>query len=399
MRYPKYLVLAACITASALLPAACAIDPAQAADIPSIRVQGNHLEDGNGKVVQLRGANVSGLEFVAVQGWSANNPWGGATGEPTPAWSSLKRWQMNAVRIPLNEASWLGFKCKNADGSLRDPDPGRNYKEVVRRAVKGASDAGYYVIIDLHWNAPANFCPLAQNPMADKDNSLTFWTQVATEFKDRPNVLFELFNEPYFWWIAKGASDWGVLRDGGVMTQYVTGDAAKYQASYEWQVAGMQAMLNAVRTTGATNVVLIGAPSWSQDLSKWVAYKPDDPLRQIAAVWHAYPNGESGAKAAEPKFGNQAWSWTQAVLDAGYPVIITEFGDHNEAGTKGSPFVSKLLPWADKAGASYLGWTWNVWQNKDNVLIKDSGGSPTDGYGDYTKRHYLCRAEGKDACP
>ncbi|HWJ34689.1 MAG TPA: Calx-beta domain-containing protein, partial [Steroidobacteraceae bacterium] len=41
-----------------------------------ISVSGDHFIDGSGKTIQLRGANVSGLEFVSVQGWDAANPWG-----------------------------------------------------------------------------------------------------------------------------------------------------------------------------------------------------------------------------------------------------------------------------------------------------------------------------------
>ena len=37
-----------------------------------------------GKTIQLRGVNVSGLEFVAVQGWDPGNPWGGQVGPTTP---------------------------------------------------------------------------------------------------------------------------------------------------------------------------------------------------------------------------------------------------------------------------------------------------------------------------
>jgi endoglucanase len=192
-----------------------------------------------------------------------------------------------------------------------------------------------------------------------------------------------------------------VLRNGGTFTQYVTGDGARYTVAYNWSSAGMQAMLNAVRATGATNVVLVGAPTWCQDLSKWVEYKPNDPLNQIAAVWHGYPNSDKvgDPKSAQPKLGSIAYTWAQKVLDAGYPVvIITEFGDHNAPGTRDAPFVSNLLPWADKAGASYLGWAWGPWKDHDNVLIKDASGTPTDGYGEYVKQHYLCVAESKLPC-
>jgi hypothetical protein len=258
-----------------------------------------------------------------------------------------------------------------------------------------------YVILDLHWSAPKNFCPLAQNPMADSDNSINFWSSIAGAFKSYPNVMFELFNEPYFYWLTSGETDWNVLMHGGTITAYVTGDGNEYTVNYSWQTAGMQQMLDAVRQTGATNVVLVGGVSWSQDLSQWVAHMPTDPQKQIAAVWHAYPNsGTVGdPQAALPKYGSVAYTWTKSVLAAGYPVFITEFGDHNAQGTIGSPFASHLLPWADENGASYTGWTWDPWGESDNVLIKDHIGTPTDGYGVYIKAHYLCVATGSGNCP
>jgi hypothetical protein len=163
----------------------------------------------------------------------------------------------------------------------------------------------------------------------------------------------------------------------------------------------MQQLLNAVRQTGATNVVLIGGVSWAQDLSEWIAHKPTDPEKQMAAVWHAYPNSSAvgNPQDALPKFGSIAYTWTKSVLAAGYPVLITEFGDHNASGTEDAPFASKLLPWADENGASYTGWSWNPWPAPNNVLVKDEAGTPTDGYGRYTKAHYVCVATGSSNCP
>ena len=153
--------------------------------------------------------------------------------------------------------------------------------------------------------------------------------------------------------------------------------------------------------TGATNVVLVGAPSWSQDLSEWVSFEPTDPLSQLAAVWHAYPDSGvvGSAGASIPKLGTDAYTWGKNVLSAGVPLVLTETGDHNASGTVGAPFVSKVLPWADQAGASYLGWAWDVWQDADNVLIKDAAGTPTDGYGVYFQKHLLCVASGTTSCP
>ena len=381
----------------ALVSIAASSPPQLGKSTLSVRVQGDHFIDADNVPIQLRGVNVSALEFVAAQGWDPADPWGG----DAPSFGAIKTWKSNTVRFPLNEASWLGYRCVDGNGASRDPDPGHNYQATVKKAVSDATAAGLYVILDLHWSAPKNFCPLAQNPMADSDNSVTFWTSVAGTFKTYPNVLFELFNEPYFFWLSKGEVDWKVLMNGGTMTEYVTGSDNHYTAEHTWQVAGMQQLLNAVRQTGATNVVLISGVSWAQDLSEWIAHKPTDPEKQMAAVWHAYPNSSAvgNPQDALPKFGSIAYRWTKSVLAAGYPVLITEFGDHNASGTEDAPFASKLLPWADENGASYTGWSWNPWPAPNNVLVKDEAGTPTDGYGRYTKAHYVCVATGSSNCP
>lgn len=362
----------------------------------TVRVDGDHLIDASGKTLQLRGVNVSGLEFVAVQGWDPSDPWGGGA----PDWNAIKTWKANAVRFPLNEASWLGYQCVDGNGNTRDPDPGKNYKTTVQTAVQQATAAGLYVILDLHWTAPKNYCPLGQNPMADADNSVTFWTSLATAYKGDPNVIFELFNEPYFYWLTANETEWNVLMKGGTITKYVSAGTNSYETTYSWQSAGMQQLVDAVRATGATNVVLVSGVSWSQDLSQWAANKPTDSANQLAAVWHAYPNSSTvgNAQAALPKYGSVAYTWTQSVLAAGYPVVTTEFGDNNATGTVGSPFASNLLPWLDKAGGSYLGWTWNAWSDSSDILILNDSGTPTDGYGVYVKTHYECVAAGTSNC-
>jgi aryl-phospho-beta-D-glucosidase BglC (GH1 family) len=371
-----------------------------------VHVQGAKLIDGAGNAVQLRGVNVSGLESVAIQGWSPANPWGGQTGDATPNWNTIRSWGVNTVRLPLNEASWLGYPCIDAGaargtaGATLNPDPGGNYRATVQAAVAGASSAGLYVILDLHWTAPANNCPMGQNPMADAANSISFWSQIATSFKAYPNVIFEPFNEPYLYWLTAAETAWPVLLGSGTETQFVTA-GNPYQAALTWQSAGMQQMVDTIRATGASNVILTSGVDWAKDLSQWLANKPNDPAHQLGAVWHAYPAyGTTFGTAAyvQPNHAPGVWSDVQAILAAGIPVVITEFGDHNAAGTASAPFASNLLPWADQNGVSYLGWAWDVWGNADNVLIKDAAGTPTDGFGAYVKQHYLCRASGAASC-
>ncbi len=378
------------------------------AGAPVVRVQGAHLVDGNGKILQLRGVDTSALEFFPIlnnRGPSGGlNPdyWGGQN----PDLKAIHAWHANAIRVPLNEQSYLGQTCYQFDAAngskpvAQPADPLSKYRAVVKDVVDRATALGMYVILDLHKNAPRaidkatstalQMCSISstQAEMADADNSPAFWTAVAGDYKDYPNVIFDLFNEPHIdnFNPPSGLSDyskaaWKVLRDGGVGKLSYGNNQAVQQP---WTSAGMQSMLDAVRATGAKNVVMAAGVSWAQDMSQWVAFAPVDPAKQLAMSWHAYP--KFGARYGTPEYtqpglGSQTYDWAQAALNAGYPIIIGETGDHSAAGTKDAPFLAVLLPWADAHDVSVLGWGWNAWGSESANLIKDASGTPTDGYG------------------
>jgi len=388
----------------------------------AIRVSGNRWVDRDGNPLQLRGVNVSGLEETAIAGWAwvdpaktQYDPWGDAHLGPFgindyPVWENIRAWKANVVRLPLNEASWLGLRTYDDNGASRSADPGGNYRQVVAKSVNDAVSAGLYVILDLHLAGPnvvvpGQLSPVpstpmgSQNPMANADHSLAFWTSVAQTFKQNPAVIFELFNEPYFEdWLTPDEKPWDVWLNGGTVTKYLFNGS---KTSYSWRSAGMQQMVHAIRSSGATNVLLVGGMRWAGDLSEWLEHKPNDPLHQLAAVWHPYPKSSvvGSAGALIPGLGTAQYGYAERILAANVPVILTEVGDHSSPGTVGAPFAAIVLPWADAHGISYLGWGWDPWGGADYDLIKDASGTPTDGYGAYFRQHLLCRAEKRIPCP
>jgi hypothetical protein len=305
------------------------------------------------------------------------------------------------VRLPLNEASWEGRQCADAKtGALISADPGKNYVATVTKVVAAATAAGLNVILDLHITAPGNYCPQIQTPMADAENSVAFWTSVATTFKSYPNVIFELFNEPFatqdshFSAAGNDTIGWEYLElglGGASFSGFTEADSAggTDNVSYSWQGANMQQLLNAVRATGATNVVLAGGLYYSGSLEGWLVNHPTDKLNQLAASWHAYPTFGAAfgtAAAAQPNFAPAIYTEAQGILNASIPVIITEIGDNCAAGTPNSPEVTNVTTWADANDVSVLGWGWNTWTTAgatscSDVLILNSGGTPTPGYG------------------
>ena len=50
----------------------------------------------------------------------------------------------------------------------------------------------------------------------------------------------------------------------------------------------MQSLVNAVRSTGATQPLLIGGLGWAGDLSQWLTYAPTDPNHALVASVHVY---------------------------------------------------------------------------------------------------------------
>lgn len=322
----------------------------------AIRVDGNHFVDGSGAPVQLRGYNVSGLEYAAIQG--SADPWGGQF-DTKNLWTTIKGRSANAVRIPLNAASWLGYACTgDKSGALvpnRNPDPGGNYKATVAAAVSGAIAAGLYVILDMHIAGPAPYCPQQQTFLPDADHAVEFWKSVAFAFKGNDAVLFELFNEPISGPAnADAVADWKVLRDGaGTMNAFSLLSAGGSDMRASWKTVGMQALVDAIRGTGADNVILAAGLMWARSFTSWLAYRPMDPLNQLGAVWHVYAFNGVDTTYNEPAIFDQA----QAILDAGIPIAMTEMAD------SGGKMVQRLTDWADAHSVSYFAWAWNSWAN------------------------------------
>ncbi len=320
---------------------------------PKLHVSGNHLVDSTGATVRLRGANRSGGEFMCVQGYGF---WDGPVDDASI--DAMASWGITAVRVPLNEECWLG---------LANIDPrygGAAYQAEVKGFVSRLEAHGITPIVEMHWNygtytGPSSGCAdmhaTCQKPMPDAQYAPSFWTGVANAFKSDTAVVFDLFNEPYPE-RATGSetSGWTCWRDGGTC------------AGIPYQVAGFQSLVDAVRATGAANVILVGGLAYSNDLTQWLAYAPSDPQHNLAAFAHVY-NFNSCASTS-------CYDAQLAPVAAKVPLTLSEIGEND----CGHGFVDTLMNWADAHGVGYLGWTWNAWDcSTGPALITGYDGTPT----------------------
>ncbi|HUB42724.1 MAG TPA: cellulase family glycosylhydrolase [Streptosporangiaceae bacterium] len=325
---------------------------------PQLHVSGNELVSASGQQVLLHGADRSGTEYKCVQT-------GGIFDGPTSTASInvMKAHGINAVRVPLNEACW------NGDSYVNPAYSGANYRTAVEGYVHRLNADGMVVILDLHWTngaytGPASACSSAeatcQKPMPDKAEAIPFWTSVAGTFKDNDAVIFDLFNEPYPEQADQMnyAEGWQCWLNGGTC------------AGISYPVAGMQDMVDAVRATGANNILMLGGLEWSNDLDGWLSHMPTDPDNNLAASWHSY-NFNACSTAS-------CWNSQIAPVAAKVPLIAGEIGENDCA----DGYVTPLMKWLTSKGANFLAWTWNTDFNcaTGPGLITNYNGQPT-GFG------------------
>jgi hypothetical protein len=317
----------------AMLACACAADPIPPAAPdathpmppgPGYTVRGNTVYDGAGNPHRFRGVSRPSLE------WS---PDGDHLGEDD--YLRIASWGSNVVRIPLAQSYWL------SDSAMYDA----GYATRIDQNVAWANAAGLDVILDLHRSdrGDPNGAP-AQQRMADR-RSVELWREVAGRYRDNPRVLFELYNEPH-------DVSWDVWRDGGD-----SGDG--------FVVAGMQELYDAVRGTGADNVVIVGGLDFAYDLRGVTDHAlAGTNLAYATHPYHPYPTKEPSQ-----------WPTYWGFLTAQAPVIATEFGDIS--GACSGDYNATLIVYAEAHDASWIGWAWYPASCSFPSLIADWSGTPT----------------------
>lgn len=308
---------------------------------PWIGVRGNQLVDRGGDPLRLLGVNRSGAEYQCVK---AGEVFDGPTDRA--AIEAMKTWQINAVRVPLNESCWLGLE------GVPEGLGGGAYRRAIRGYVQRLEAAGLYVILDLHWAAPGNNLATGLIPMPDADHGLEFWRSLATAYRGDRSVVFDLFNEP---------------RPGVSWECWEHGCEVEDQYYGRYPVVGMRSLVETVRGTGAKQPLMLGGLNWSSDLRGWLAHVPTDPAHALVASNHTYDSlpCDKICKSAIDRVHRK------------YPVVTGELGE----GDCRHGYIDAYMRWADRHDISYLGWTWdagNGWTCADGPsLIKNYVGSPT----------------------
>ncbi|MGB7769281.1 MAG: cellulase family glycosylhydrolase [Verrucomicrobiia bacterium] len=331
-------------------------------DFMQLHTGGTKVFDARGKPVWLYGVNIASLEW---------------TNDGDHVQLSVNRaihdWHVNLIRLPLAQDRWFGKMPGQADG-------GAAYRAIVDRIVETCAAAQVYVDLDLHWSDCGKWADeggqLGQHVMPD-NNSVAFWHDTATRYRNHPNVIFGLYNEPH-------DTPWDVWRNGGTVPD-VPAKEHPGQTRVTFDAAGLQTLYDTVRAAGAQNLVTVSGLNWGYDLS--------GVLRGYAIA------GTNFVYETHPYPVKKDWDQNFGEVSGKYPVYVGEwgFGGSQLEGTNALAYGERLLSYIKDHDIRM--WTaWDLHPAAGPSLIKNWSYEPT-AFGKFVKKQLAAEAAAHGPMP
>lgn len=286
----KSLLVVGCLLAAMLVVGCASLDGSSRTPVGkygALAVVDGKLVDSQGQQVVLRGMSSMGLQW-----------YGGIVNRA--AFTALaKDWEIDVFRLAL----YVG-----EDGYASKP----GLKDLVKTGIQYAIQHGIYVIVDWHVHNPGN----PNDPIYAGAGD--FFTEIASEYGEYPNVIYEIMNEP------NGNLSWK--------------DDLKPYA---------EKIVATIRAVDPDNLIIIGSGTWSQDVDVAAA----DPVvgTNLAYSLHFYAGTH----------GEELRAKIDKALSLGVAIFSTEWGTSEANGT-GGPYIDLAADWLDfleSRGISWVNWS------------------------------------------
>lgn len=280
-----------------------------------LAVSGTDLVDASGSKFQLKGVSTHGLtwfaDFVSKDTYQYFKDSFG----------------INLVRFAMytDTGDSYGY-CSGGNKS--------EIEELLGKGVDAATDLGLYAIIDWHI--------LNDNdPNMHIDDAKDFFDRISKEYASYGNVIYEIANEP------NGGTTW---------------DSVKSYA---------ETIIPIIRKNAPDAIIIVGTPTWSQDVDVAAADPITDQTNLMYAV-HFY------AATHKDDLRNKV----QSALDSGLPVFVSEFGLCDASGN-GSIDYDQSDAWFDLINDKNLSYAaWNISNKAETSSLFDSSCTKTSGFTD-----------------
>lgn len=277
-----------------------------------ITTQGNQVLFGG------RPGSIAGMSLF----WSNNN-WGGDKFYNADVVRWLKRdWNIKLIRAAMGVGTEPG-------GYIQSPGPNR---QRVQTIVNAAIENDLYVIIDWHAHEAENY----------RDQAIAFFTDMARQYGQYNNVIYEIYNEPL------QNTSWD-----NTIKPYA------------------ERVIAAIRAIDPDNLIIVGTRSWSQRVDEAAA----NPIRNypnIAYTLHFYAGTHKQAIR----------NYATTALNNGIPLFVTEWGTTDASGD-GAVDVAETRIWMDflrTNNISHANWALN--DKAEGSAALRPGASVTGGWSD-----------------
>jgi endoglucanase len=265
----------------------------------ALKVTGNKITGKDNSPVQLRGMSFFWSQWMGKYYNNSCVKW-------------LKDdWYCNVVRAAM---------AIEEGGYLTNPD---FEKKKVFDVVDAAIANGLYVIIDWHDHHATDHLQEAKK----------FFAEVAQKYGDKPNIIYEPFNEPL-------------------------------QISWSSAIKPYhQAIIDTIRHHDPDNLIICGTPTWSQD----VDIAANDPLAGINIAYALHFYSGTHKQSLRDKAKN--------ALNKGVALMVTEFGTTDASG---DGFVNQAETnlWFSFMDENKLSWcNWSVADKTENSASLLAGSS------------------------
>lgn len=278
-----------------------------------LSVKGTKLVDAKGKTFQIKGVSTHGIawypEYVSKK-----------------AFKELRdKWGVNTVRLAMYTAEYNGY-CTGGKQNQKA------LKNRINTGVKAATELGMYVIIDWHILSDGN-------PNTYKKQSIAFFKEMAKKYKGNKNVIYEICNEP------NGGTSWKQIK------------------SYA------QAVIKEIRKIDKKAVILVGTPTWSQDVDV-AAKSPIKGYKNIMYTLHFYANTHKSSYRSK----------AENAIKAGLPLLVSEFGicDASGGGGVNESEGNKWISFLNKHGIGYV--AWNLSNKNESCALLQSKCNKKSGW-------------------
>ncbi len=303
-----------------------------------LKVVGTQLQDQNGNPVQLKGVSSQWLNYESM-----------TFPESKPAIQYARdHWKLSVIRAAMGVDVAGGYL---GSGSGANADQATMLSK-VNAIVQNAIDLGIYVIVDWHTGDAVTKSGGSQATQASD-----FFTMIATQYGDKPNVIYEDYNEP-------------------------TGVTWAQIKPYH------QTVVAAIRQVDPDNLIVLGTPTYSQDVDLAAASPLTGTNLLYTLHFYACTHGQSLINKAN------------TAISMGLPLFVTEFGaTPANGGTVPTndvcePETDVWFAWMAQNNISGAAWKLDQCTDSsciltadapldgpwtDDDLTTDTGGTPIDG--------------------